>query len=288
MVTPKLTRWQDALPDPRVRLRGRAPRAQEAAMQKAPFAAWLVVVPARLASERLPRKPLADLGGEPMIVRVRRNLAPLAEAGARVVVATDAPEVVAACEAAGFRAAMTSAAHPSGTDRTAEVLELESAGGAAPELVLNVQGDEPFVAVDDLMRLMRRLEGDARADLATLAFPTAEAALFADPNTVKIVAAEDGRAVYFSRAGVPHARGGAGGQPERFLVHVGVYAFRARRLRDFVALPPSPLERTEKLEQLRAVEAGWRIVLETAAHFERGIDTPQDLEAARARLRRSR
>lgn len=244
------------------------------------LANWLVVVPARLASTRLPEKPLADLGGRPMIVRSVENLAPLARRGAQVVVATDSKAVKTAVEAHGFTALMTREDHQSGTDRCWEI-----AAGAVQPFVLNVQGDEPFANINDLTALMTALEKDPAADLGTLVFHCRDQALAKDPNVVKAVRSTSGTALYFSRSAVPYWRDNAAtnGLPESFWQHLGVYAFRREKLQAFVALPQSPLELAEKLEQLRALDHGWRILLAEAKTFSRGIDTPHDLEAARAR-----
>ena len=250
---------------------------------------WLIAIPARLGSERLPRKPLVDLGGLPLIVRVAQNLASLVAQGAALVVATDATEVLDVCAQHGIEARITAAEHQSGTDRCAEV------GRAFDRThILNVQGDEPFVTVAALESLMQAFAARPDADMATLVSATTDLRLANDPNAVKAVRARDGYALYFSRAPVPYdrtaqnllARGQALTPPvPQFWHHMGVYAYRLSRLEDFVRLGPSPLEEIEKLEQLRALEAGWRIWLEPTAHSHRGIDTPSDLEAARARFR---
>lgn len=237
---------------------------------------WLIVIPARLHSTRLPHKPLQNLGGIPLVVRVYQNLLPLVHNDTVAIVATDAEEVVKVCRTYQIPVRLTSTKHESGTDRCAEV-----AGDFPHPYVLNVQGDEPFVNIDDLRALMHSVEADPRIDLGTLAYICNDAKLADDPNAVKAVRAQDGRAIYFSRASVPFDRdAGRGQQP--FWLHMGIYALRRERLLEFVTLPPSPLERLEKLEQLRAIEQGWHIHLEPAQRFSRGIDTPEDLEAARA------
>ena len=241
---------------------------------------WLIVVPARLASTRLPNKPLADLGGRPMIVRVAENLRPLTERGAALIVATDAPQVRQVVEAAGLRAAMTRVEHPSGTDRCWEVAQ-----GTTHPFILNVQGDEPFAAVDDLLALTRAFSANAAADMATLAFRSTDSDAAGDPNVVKVIRSAAEMALYFSRAAIPYRRDGQEHRPDAFWRHLGVYAFRRDRLRAFVAMPPSPLEEIEKLEQLRALEHGWLILVTEAKNLSHGIDTPADLEAARARFK---
>ena len=252
------------------------------------FNDWLIAIPARLGSERLPRKPLQDLGGLPLIVRVAQNLAELVAQGAALVVATDAAEVLDVCSKHGIEARLTSPQHASGTDRCAEV-----GRAVGRSYILNVQGDEPFVSTTALAALMQAFADRPTADMATLVTQTTDLQLAADPNAVKAVRGRDGYALYFSRAAVPYdrtaqslqAKGQTATAPtQRFWHHVGVYAYRSSRLQDFVRLGPSPLEETEKLEQLRALEAGWRIWLEPTAQSPRGIDTPSDLEAARARF----
>lgn len=242
------------------------------------LAAWLVVVPARLLSERLPEKPLQDLGGFPLIVRVVRNLAPLEALGAKVIVATDAEKIVAACTAHRIRAVMTSPSHQSGTDRAAEA----ALSARDRPYVMNVQGDEPFVATKDLQRLALAMEAHQDADIGTLVYENRDAAIAADPNVVKAVRRADGYAAYFSRAPVPYRRDAQPPLPAVFWQHIGIYAFRREQLLAFGKLPASALEQSEKLEQLRAIENGWRLWLEPATHLSRGIDTPADLEAARA------
>lgn len=242
---------------------------------------WLIVVPARLASERLPRKPLQDLGGLPLVVRVAKNLGPLRDLGAELVVATDASEVMDALKTHGVPGVMTRVDHESGTDRCAE-----AARASQRPFILNVQGDEPFVDAGDLRALARAVETRADAAMGTLVYESRDQELAGDPNAVKAVRAGDGYALYFSRATIPYDRGAKerGHRPESFWHHLGVYAFRRDKLEAFVKLPPSKLERTEKLEQLRAVEAGWKIYLHPARTMSRGIDTPEDLAAARKKL----
>ena len=249
-----------------------------------PFSRWLIVVPARLKSERLPRKPLQDLGGKPLVVRVAENLRPLIDQGARLLIAVDAPEVMAALNAHGYSGVMTDPGLQSGTDRCAAAVNLS---GQSAEFVLNVQGDEPFVNTDDLRDLCLAMEARPQSDMGTLVYQTSDSALFHDPNAVKAIRSSDGLALYFSRSPIPYARSAPERkhQPETHWHHLGVYAFRRERLHAFVNLAPSHLEQTEKLEQLRALEAGWRIYLQPARSFARGIDTPEDLEAARRKLR---
>ena len=239
----------------------------------------LGVLPARLASTRLPRKPLQLLGGKPLIVRVAERVV---ESGVldRVVVATDAPEIMTAVTSAGFEAVLTAAAHESGTDRVAE------AAGLAPyrdyEVVLNVQGDEPFVTAEALRGALERVVRDGD-DIGTAAAPL-EAGALADPARVKVVCDAAGRALYFSRSPIPFWRDG--GTPPEGLhwQHIGLYAFRRAVLARWGTLRPSTLERAERLEQLRALEHGLTIgVARLTEPAAPGIDTPEDLRRAESR-----
>lgn len=235
---------------------------------------WLFVVPARLKSERLSQKPLRLLGGKPLIERVYDNLKPLLADGAKIVVALDSEEVREVCSSKQIPWTMTRPEHPSGTDRCNEVAQQFH-----KPFIMNVQGDEPFVNLDDLRHLAQAVETKSYK-MATLGFSVkCSEASFRDPNCVKIVRASDGRAIYFSRAPVPFDRDGerGGGSQESFWQHLGVYAFRKDTLAAFCAMPPSPLERLEKLEQLRAIEAGWSILVVEAKSPSIGIDTHEDL-----------
>ncbi len=264
---------------------------------------WLVVVPARLASTRLPQKAILDLGGKPMVVRVYENLAPLAQAGAAIVVAVDEERVAAACRQFGVPYLMTSRDHATGTDRCAEVARLYRDPGqsaSSRSYILNVQGDEPFIDPKDLISLCtafvaQQVQERALASphspvkplatrMGSLCFLSQDAERFAAPSCVKVVCSKDGHALYFSRSPIPHNRDLHGKLAGSFLVHMGVYAFDREALESFCALPPSPLEVTERLEQLRALEAGWRILMHEASGESLGIDTPADLEAARVRF----
>jgi 3-deoxy-manno-octulosonate cytidylyltransferase (CMP-KDO synthetase) len=234
----------------------------------------LVLIPARMASRRLPGKPLADIAGEPMIVRVMRQ-AQAARIGP-VVVATDSEAIAACVEKAGGRAVMTRADHVSGSDRIYEAL-----AAADPErnadIVVNLQGDVPTLEPGDLARALEPLR-DAAVDIATLAAEIRRAQERANPNVVKVVgtavSARRLRALYFTRATAPWGTG-------PLFHHVGVYAYRREALARFVALPPSPLEQREKLEQLRALEAGMRIDVAVIDNVPLGIDTPEDLDHVR-------
>ncbi len=237
----------------------------------------IVLIPARMASTRLPGKPLADVAGKPMIVQVAARAA---EAGiGRVVVATDADAVAAAVRAAGFDAVMTSSGHPSGSDRIHEALSLVDPDGAA-DIVVNVQGDLPTIEPETIRAALRPLDEPA-VDLATLAAEIGREEEKTSPNVVKIVGSPISprrmRALYFTRATAPYGDG-------PLYHHIGLYAYRRAALDRFVSLPPSSLERRESLEQLRALEAGMRIDVEIVDTVPLGVDTPADLERARAIL----
>ena len=244
-----------------------------------------VVIPARYASTRLPAKPLLDLGGKPMVARVAERA--LQSGAAEVWVATDHEGVFSVCRAHGLNVLMTRPDHPSGTDRLAEVVALR--GWADDAIVVNVQGDEPLIDPAMIAGAARRL-ADSGADIATLAHAIEDAADFFNPNVVKVVCRENGDALYFSRAPMPYARDHfaceAGGEtlPEAFpaLRHVGLYAYRARFLKAYAALSPSPLESFEALEQLRALWHGYRITVSISDELPApGVDTPEDAERMR-------
>src|SRR5215813_128439 len=233
----------------------------------------LIVIPARMASTRLPGKPLLDIAGEPMIVHVLRR-AQAARLG-EVVVATDSDVVAACVEKAGGRAVMTRADHVSGSDRVFEALEVADPQRRSA-IIVNVQGDLPTLAPADIA---------AAVHIATLAAEIRRADERTDPNVVKLVGTPVGerrlRALYFTRAEAPAGEG-------PLYHHIGLYAFRRAALARFVALPPSPLEQREKLEQLRALEAGMRIDATIVDSVPLGVDTAADLERARAILGRGK
>jgi 3-deoxy-manno-octulosonate cytidylyltransferase (CMP-KDO synthetase) len=237
----------------------------------------LILIPARMAATRLPGKPLAEIAGTPMIVHVMRR-AEEAEIGP-VVVATDAREVAMAVEKAGGRAVLTRADHPSGSDRIFEALGQVDPQGSA-KIVVNVQGDLPTLAPSAIAAALTPLT-DAAVDIATLAAQITAAKERTDPNVVKVVGTPVSpgrlRALYFTRASAPTGEG-------PLYHHIGLYAYRRPALERFVKLPPSPLERRERLEQLRALEAGMRIDVALVDGVPLGVDTPEDLETARAML----
>ena len=241
-----------------------------------------VLIPARLASTRLPGKPLADIGGLPMVVRVARRAA--LSAARRVVVAGDHPDIVAACEAHGVVAVLTRATHASGSDRLAEACVLLGLDGDS--LVVNVQGDEPLIDPALIDACAALLAGHPECVMSTAAHPITTVAERDDPNVVKVVLDKRGHALYFSRAAIPHRRDrqlAEGPSEPPLLRHVGLYAYRAAFLRSFAGLEPSPLEAIEALEQLRVLWHGERIVVHVSATAPGiGIDTPEDLARARA------
>ncbi len=240
----------------------------------------VIVIPARLTSTRLPGKPLADIAGEPMIVHVWRRAREAALGP--VYVACAEPEIADVITAAGGEAVLTRADHTSGSDRIFEALQIFDAANAF-DSVVNFQGDLPTLD-PALPRAALALLDDPRVDIATLACPITDKAEHDDPAVVKVVVspaanASRGRALYFSRAPVPSGDG-------PLYHHIGLFAFRRRALERFVALPPSPLERRERLEQLRALEAGMRIDVAFVDTVPLGVDTPADLRRAREMLAR--
>lgn len=237
----------------------------------------LILIPARMAASRLPGKPLLDIAGRPMIVHVLER-AKKANVG-RVVVATDSPDIAAAVTSHGGEAVMTRADHPSGSDRIYEALEALD-GSKKIETIINLQGDLPTIEPHDIRAVLSPLD-DAAVDIATLAAIIRKDEEHTNPNVVKIVGAQISpsrlRALYFTRATAPTGDG------PRYH-HIGIYAYRRAALARFVALPPSPLEMREKLEQLRAIEAGMRIDVAVVDTVPLGVDTPHDLDAARLAL----
>ncbi len=249
---------------------------------------FVVAIPARHAASRLPGKPLRLLAGEPLVLHVaRRALA----AGAREVwVAADDARIVDALAGSGVRIAMTSPGHASGTDRLAECAAL--AGWGDDTVVVNLQGDEPFAPASGI-RAVADLLRSSGAEMATLAATIEDVETLFDPHAVKLVRAANGDALYFSRAPIPWPRDAfahdRSALPEGgpWLRHIGIYAYRAGFLRRFAGMPPGTLEQVEQLEQLRVLEAGFRIaVAPTPVPFPPGVDTPDDLARAEARFAR--
>lgn len=232
----------------------------------------IIVIPARMASTRLPGKPLADIGGRPMIawmVEVAR-----AAACGPVLVAAAEAEIAAAAEAAGARAVLTDPALPSGTDRVWAALQTADPEGRY-DVIVNLQGDMPTIPAALIAEALAAL--GPGADIATLVSPSAEPADRENPNVVKAIRAEDGRCLAFTRAPAPWGEGPVAR-------HVGLYVYRRAALARFVAAPPSPLEMREKLEQLRALELGMTIYASVTPEFPKGVDSPEDLESARRLL----
>lgn len=243
----------------------------------------LVVIPARLASTRLPRKVLLPLAGLPVVEWCRR--AALRARVGPVVVATDHADVAGTVERLGGDAVMTSPDCPSGTDRVAQAVRaVERARGRRFEVVINLQGDEPFIRPSTI-RAVAALLTRARpaGDLSTAVVPLDDARRAAEPSLVKAVVAADGRCLYFSRAAVPHAARGA---VPRYFQHIGIYGFIRPALDRFVRLPPSALERLESLEQLRALEAGMAIAAAVVSDRTVAIDTAADLARAARQMKR--
>ncbi|CAN7410015.1 3-deoxy-manno-octulosonate cytidylyltransferase [Variovorax sp. LjRoot290] len=250
-----------------------------------PFA---VLIPARLASTRLPGKPLADIAGLPMVVRVAQRA--LQSSAERVVVAADDARIVAACEAHGVQALLTRTDHASGSDRLAEACA--QLGLADDAIVVNVQGDEPLIDPALIDAVAHTLASHPDAAMSTAAHAIESLEDFLNPNVVKAVLDAQGNALYFSRAPIPwwrdgFAKGGVTALPQSpaALRHIGIYGYRAGFVRQFPSLPPAPVEATEALEQLRALWHGHRIAVHVSAHAPGpGIDTPEDLERVRALL----
>jgi 3-deoxy-manno-octulosonate cytidylyltransferase (CMP-KDO synthetase) len=243
---------------------------------------FVVIIPARLASTRLPNKPLADLGGKPMVVRVAERAQ---QSGAsRIIVATDHADIAAACAAHGVEACMTRADHPSGTDRIAEVAH--TLGLAPDAVVVNLQGDEPLIDPALLAACAARISADV--PMATCAHPLSDVQDAFNPNVVKVVLDKAGRALYFSRATVPWHRDGFAASREQLpagyvpLRHIGLYAYSNAFLQRYPQLEASPLESIEALEQLRVLWHGVPIAVHVTAEAPHaGVDTPADLERVR-------
>ena len=246
---------------------------------------YTVLIPARLASTRLPNKPLADICGVPMVVRVAQRVLGTASQALRVVVAADDPAILEACRSHGIDAILTRADHPSGSDRLAEacnILDLKD-----EEIVVNVQGDEPLIPPDLVHAVANLLLTHPHASMGTAAHPIDSVADFINPNVVKVVLDAAQNALYFSRAPIAWWRDGFAQGVQTLptpapLRHLGIYSYRVGFLRQFPTLPQSPLEITEALEQLRALWHGHPIAVHVSATAPGpGVDTPQDLERVR-------
>lgn len=248
------------------------------------------IIPARLGSTRLPEKALCLVAGKPLICHVLENARKAARLE-RVVVATDAEAIAEAVRKIGGEAVMTDPTHPSGTDRIAEVAR--KIGGHDDDIIINVQGDEPEIDPRTIDRVAEALEESRDVEMSTAATEIKTLAEYRSPNRVKVVVDDRGRALYFSRSPIPYWRGDGSDRELDLKVasgaclgHLGIYGFRRRSLLDFVARPPALLEQWEKLEQLRALAAGFKILVVKVAASPPGIDTPDDLEAFRRRIER--
>lgn len=244
---------------------------------------YIAIVPARYASTRFPGKPLAMLGGKPVICRVAEQVK---KAGIECVVATDDSRIADTMHRAGIKAVMTSGNHKSGTDRIEEAACIT---GTDADVIINVQGDEPFIQPGDI-RLLTECFSNPSTQIATLARPfdpkKGFEALF-DPNLVKVTFSDNGRALYFSRSIIPYIRGHKHTEwlnVHRYYTHIGMYAYRREVLREITSLPQSSLETAESLEQLRWLQAGYDVRVAVTPHDTIGIDTPADLEAAQRYL----
>lgn len=239
---------------------------------------FLVVIPARLGSTRLPRKPLADIGGKPMVIRVaERAQESLAQ---RVVVATDSSEIQAICNEHRIDCILTSPDHPTGTDRIAEVAQLLKL--PVNTLVVNVQGDEPLIPPELINQVAQTLANNAACAISTVAVPITDTSEITNPNVVKVILNNAGEALYFSRASIPFVRDPQSAQSVTHLRHLGIYAYRADFLQAYTRLEPAPSEQAEALEQLRALWNGYRIAVHTASEAPpAGVDTVEDLQRVR-------
>lgn len=243
----------------------------------------IVITPARYDSSRFPGKPLARLGGKEIILRVMERIS---KSRFDAAVATDDQRIYDTVTAAGFTAIMTSKNHKSGTDRVREALDkIELSTGIRYDVVINVQGDEPFIDVNQIC-LLNQCFVDPTVDIATLARPFPSSSSFDslnDPNLVKLIKSPSGKAIYFSRNVIPFIRSVEKSQwplHHQFFTHIGIYGYRADALRQITTLPQSDLEKAESLEQLRWLEAGLSIKVEESISNNIGIDTPADLEEA--------
>ncbi|MEX5995230.1 3-deoxy-manno-octulosonate cytidylyltransferase [Providencia vermicola] len=246
---------------------------------------FTVIIPARYASTRLPGKPLADIYGKPMVVRVMEQA--IKSGASRVVVATDHPDVAHAVIQAGGEACMTDPNHQSGTERLAEVID--TYGFSDDEIIVNVQGDEPLIPPEIISQVARNLHG-SQAQMGTLAVPIHDVQEAFNPNAVKVVTDHEGYALYFSRATIPWERDRFAINQDtigdHFLRHIGIYAYRAGFIRRYIKWETSPLEKIEMLEQLRVLWYGEKIHVAVAEKAPgAGVDTPEDLEVVRKQFK---
>ncbi len=238
-----------------------------------------VVIPARFASTRLPGKPLLDIAGKPMVIRVAEQAAK--SQATQCVIATDHAPILQVAAAHGVAAVMTCEHHPSGTDRIAEVVQ--QLGWADDEIVVNVQGDEPLIDPALINSVAQTLASDAQAVMATACHAIHDATQLENPNVVKVVLNAQGQALYFSRAPIPYSRDAGQGHALTAYRHIGLYAYRVGFLKQYASLAPTALEQIESLEQLRVLYHGYRIAVTVTPHAPAtGVDTQADLDAVRA------
>ncbi|MBP9708612.1 MAG: 3-deoxy-manno-octulosonate cytidylyltransferase [Oligoflexales bacterium] len=242
---------------------------------------WLIVIPARLQSSRLAKKMLQNARGKPLILKTYEHVLALRSKTIQVLIATDADEIFSVCRSAGAECVMTSAKHQSGSDRVFEAASLYEA-----PFILNLQGDEPEVSLEDVKSLMQNFAAQSDAAIGTLVFKNLDETAFQDPNIVKAVLNQKSQALYFSRAAIPFRRlDDSENRTKEFFFwqHIGVYAYRRESLKSFCQAGPSELEGLEKLEQLRALQMGMTIYAQQANKISYGIDTQQDLDAYNAK-----
>ena len=248
------------------------------------MSAFYAIIPSRMKSTRLPEKPLKDIGGKPMVVRVAERAL---QSGAKdVMVATDHPDILAACEAHGVKAVLTSPDHPTGTDRLAETVE--KMGLPLGAIVVNVQGDEPLIPPEVISQVAQLLEDHPECDMATAAHPIDSIEEFMSPNVVKVALDNNNNAITFSRAPIPWPRDAFRKNPDALpeglhpLRHIGLYAYRVKFLKQYPKWEQAPIERWESLEQLRALWYGVKIAVTILpGALPAGVDTPEDLERVR-------
>lgn len=248
------------------------------------MSAFYAIIPSRMKSTRLPEKPLKDIGGKPMVVRVAERAL---QSGAKdVMVATDHPDILAACEAHGVKAVLTSPDHPTGTDRLAETVE--KMGLPLGAIVVNVQGDEPLIPPEVISQVAQLLEDHPECDMATAAHPIDSIEEFMSPNVVKVALNNNNNAITFSRAPIPWPRDAFRENPDALpeglhpLRHIGLYAYRVKFLKQYPKWEQAPIERWESLEQLRALWYGVKIAVTILpGALPAGVDTPEDLERVR-------